>query len=195
MRINKILSIVIAASLAAWSQALPPGVEKKATIAGITEYDYANGLRVLLFPDPSSPKVTVNMTYLVGSRFEGYGETGMAHLLEHMNFIETTNGRSVKKELTDHGRRRQPEVGTRPRSGSHGQHAHRKAVVGYGNDGGPQRIRAWRKQSGEGSGRTRDCDRLPLAQLREGGDRFARRYRKGAHRQAGCVLQEVLSAR
>src|SRR5579862_4570989 len=103
MRINKILSIVIAASLAAWSQALPPGVEKKATIAGITEYDYANGLRVLLFPDPSSPKVTVNMTYLVGSRFEGYGETGMAHLLEHMNFIETTNGRSVKKELTDHG--------------------------------------------------------------------------------------------
>src|SRR6202167_3742740 len=96
-----LLTIVVAVS--AYSQTLPQGVEKKATIGGITEYDYANGLRVLLFPDPSSPKVTVNMTYLVGSRLEGYGETGMAHLLEHMNFLLTTNGRSIKKELTDHG--------------------------------------------------------------------------------------------
>ena len=58
---------------------------------------------MLLFPDPSNPKVTVNMTYLVGSRFEGYGETGMAHLLEHMNFIRSTHDRDIKKELTDHG--------------------------------------------------------------------------------------------
>jgi zinc protease len=103
MRINKLLPIMAATAVFAFSQTLPQGVEKKATVGGITEYDYANGLRVLLFPDPSSPKVTVNMTYLVGSRFEGYGETGMAHLLEHMNFILTTNGRSIKKELTDHG--------------------------------------------------------------------------------------------
>lgn len=86
-----------------FSQTLPQGVERKATVAGITEYDYPNGLRVLLFPDASSPKVTVNMTYLVGSRFEGYGESGMAHLLEHMNFILSTSGRNIKKELTDHG--------------------------------------------------------------------------------------------
>ncbi len=95
--------MILAAAVSAFSQTLPQGVEKKATVGGITEYDYSNGLRVLLFPDPSSPKVTVNMTYLVGSRFEGYGETGMAHLLEHMNFILTTDGRSIKKELTDHG--------------------------------------------------------------------------------------------
>lgn len=87
----------------AFCQTLPPGVEKKASLGGVTEYDYPNGLRVLLFPDPASPKVTINMTYLVGSRFEGYGETGMAHLLEHMNFIETTNGRQIKKELVDRG--------------------------------------------------------------------------------------------
>src|SRR3954468_12775527 len=43
------------------------------------------------------------MIYLVGSRHEGYGESGMAHLLEHMNFILSTNGRNIKKELTDHG--------------------------------------------------------------------------------------------
>src|SRR3984885_6821349 len=103
MRAPKVLLIVAAVAGSAFSQTLPQGVEKKASVGGITEYDYPNGLRVLLFPDPSSPKVTVNMTYLVGSRFEGYGETGMAHLLEHMNFIQTTNGRSVKKELTDHG--------------------------------------------------------------------------------------------
>src|ERR1700723_3204104 len=103
MRTNKILLIVVAAALPAFSQPLPEGGEKKATLGGITEYDYPNGLRVLLFPDPSSPKVTVNMTYLVGSRFEGYGETGMAHLLEHMNFILSTNGRNIKKELVDHG--------------------------------------------------------------------------------------------
>ena len=103
MRLNQILAMILAAAASAFSQTLPQSVEKKATVGGITEYDYPNGLRVLLFPDPSSPKVTVNMTYLVGSRFEGYGETGMAHLLEHMNFIMSTNGRNIKKELTDHG--------------------------------------------------------------------------------------------
>src|SRR5208337_1742799 len=103
MRMNKVLPILVAAALSAFSQTLPQGVEKKATVGGITEYDYANGLRVLLFPDPSSPKLTVNMTYLVGSRFEGYGETGMAHLLEHMNFIQTKTRTNIKKELTDHG--------------------------------------------------------------------------------------------
>ncbi len=104
MRLNCLIPLTLAIS--AFSQTLPQGVEKvekKATLGGITEYDYPNGLRVLLFPDPSSPKVTVNMTYLVGSRFEGYGETGMAHLLEHMNFILSTNGRNIKKELSDHG--------------------------------------------------------------------------------------------
>src|SRR5580704_8987474 len=104
MRINTVLLARAAISaVSAFSQTLPQGVEKKATVGGITEYDYSNGLRVLLFPDASSPKVTVNMTYLVGSRFEGYGESGMAHLLEHMNFILSTNGRNIKKELTDHG--------------------------------------------------------------------------------------------
>ena len=70
-------------------------------MGGITEYDFPNGLKVLLYPDPAEPKITVNVTYLVGSRHEGYGETGMAHLLEHLDFIQTTNGRDIKKEITD----------------------------------------------------------------------------------------------
>src|ERR1700747_2843540 len=103
MRAPKVLSIVAAVAAFSFSQTFTPGGGKKSTVGGITEYDYPNGLRVLLLPDPSNPKVTVNMTYLVGSRFEGYGETGMAHLLEHMNFIRSTHDRDIKKELTDHG--------------------------------------------------------------------------------------------
>src|SRR5579864_9056468 len=86
-----------------FAQSLPPGVAAKASMGGITEYDFPNGLKVLLYPDPASPKVTINVTYLVGSRHEGYGETGMAHLLEHMDFIETTNGRQIKNEIVSKG--------------------------------------------------------------------------------------------
>ena len=94
MRISTFTIVLLATSI--FGQTLPSGVEKKASLGGVTEYDFPNGLRVLLYPDQASPKVTINMTYLVGSRFEGYGETGMAHLLEHMNFILTTGGRSIK---------------------------------------------------------------------------------------------------
>src|SRR6516165_3858031 len=70
--------------------AAPPAVSPKViTIEGITEYRLDNGLQLLLFPDPATPNVTVNLTVLVGSRHEGYGETGMAHLLEHMVFKGT----------------------------------------------------------------------------------------------------------
>jgi zinc protease len=88
---------------AAFSQSLPAGVQKITSVEGITEYSLPNGLHFLLFPDDSKPKVTVSITYMVGSRFEGYGETGMAHLLEHLNFIQTKTRTNIKKELQDHG--------------------------------------------------------------------------------------------
>ena len=97
------LLVVLTLAVPAVCQTLPPGVQKKASVGGITEYEFPNGLRVLLYPDPANPKVTVNMTVLVGSRHEGYGETGMAHLLEHMDFIETTDGRQIKNEIVAHG--------------------------------------------------------------------------------------------
>jgi zinc protease len=83
------------------AQTLPNGVQKITSIEGITEYAFPNGLHVLLFPDSSQPKITVNVTYKVGSRNEGYGETGMAHLLEHMVFKTSKSGRELFKELTD----------------------------------------------------------------------------------------------
>ncbi len=62
--------------------AAPMGITKITSVEGITEYRVdSNGLKVLLFPDASKATTTVNMTYLVGSRMENYGETGMAHLL------------------------------------------------------------------------------------------------------------------
>src|SRR5262245_12212458 len=99
----KHLTLLFLASLTAFAQTLPPGVTKKASVGGISEYQYANGLRVLLYPNPANPKLTINVTYLVGSRHEGYGESGMAHLLEHLNFIETTNGRKIKDEIVSRG--------------------------------------------------------------------------------------------
>ena len=84
-------------------QALPAGITRGASVEGITEYTLQNGLRVLLFPDQSKPTVTVNVTYLVGSRHEGYGETGMAHLLEHLVFKGSTKHTNIPQELTEHG--------------------------------------------------------------------------------------------
>lgn len=77
----------------------------KTSVEGITEYELKNGLRVLLFPDQSKPTITVNITYLVGSRHEGYGETGMAHLLEHLVFKGTPKHPNIPQELTEHGAR------------------------------------------------------------------------------------------
>lgn len=78
---------------------------KVTEIEGISEYLLENGVRVLLFPDESKEVVTVNMTVFVGSRHEGYGEAGMAHLLEHMLFKGTPNHPNVPKELQDRGAR------------------------------------------------------------------------------------------
>ncbi|HEX6991460.1 MAG TPA: hypothetical protein VF151_06235, partial [Gemmatimonadales bacterium] len=76
------LGVLATAPLPASAQkaaAAAPALTAGASVEGIHEYTLPNGLRVLLFPDQSKPTVTVNVTYLVGSRHEGYGETGMAH--------------------------------------------------------------------------------------------------------------------
>ncbi len=80
------------------------GPTKVTSVEGITEYRLDNGLRVLLFPDPTRPKVTVNLTVLVGSRHEGYGETGMAHLLEHMLFKGTPTNPDIPAAMKERGR-------------------------------------------------------------------------------------------
>ena len=95
----------LAAAQAPPAAAMPAGIERVTSVEGITEYRLPNGLRVLLFPDQSKSTITVNATYLVGSKHENYGETGMAHLLEHLLFKGSTRHPNIPKELQDHGSR------------------------------------------------------------------------------------------
>ena len=87
------------------AQATAPRATEIHSVEGITEYSLPNGLRVLLFPDQSKPTVTVNITYLVGSKHEGYGETGMAHLLEHLVFKGTPKHPRIDEEFQKWGAR------------------------------------------------------------------------------------------
>src|ERR1700722_20273992 len=95
----------LSATLFAQTAPLPKGVTRGPSVEGITEYRLDNGLEVLLFPDPSKETITVNMTYLVGSKHENYGETGMAHLLEHMVFKGSPKHTAIPSELSEHGSR------------------------------------------------------------------------------------------
>ena len=104
MRFKTLIAVFVATlalTAATLAETLPQGVQKVISIEGVTEYSFPNGLHVLLFPDNSKPKITVNVVYLVGSRNEGYGETGMAHLLEHMTFKSAKSGRELFKDLTN----------------------------------------------------------------------------------------------
>ncbi len=85
--------------------ALPAAPTKVASVEGIDEYRLASGLQVLLIPDDSKATTTVNLTYRVGSRHENYGETGMAHLLEHMLFKGSTKHPKVWAEFEKRGLR------------------------------------------------------------------------------------------
>jgi zinc protease len=80
-----------------------PAPQLVQTVEGISEYRLDNGLQVLLVPDDSKPTTTVNLTYRVGSRHENYGETGMAHLLEHMLFKGTPKNPTVWAEFSKRG--------------------------------------------------------------------------------------------
>jgi zinc protease len=84
---------------------LPPGVQRVTTVEGVSEYTLPNGLHVLLLQDSSKPTTTVNLTVKVGSRHESYGETGMAHLLEHLMFKGTPRHPEVWSEFTKRGLR------------------------------------------------------------------------------------------
>jgi zinc protease len=60
----------------------------------IAQRTLANGLRVVVSPDPSVPNVTVNLWVNVGSRHEAPGRTGFAHLFEHLMFQGSRNVKS-----------------------------------------------------------------------------------------------------
>jgi zinc protease len=120
MRLNPAAFLVAAAFGSLWGQPVlaqsaaptpapasvltaPAKAQHHTTVEGISEFRLANGMRVLLAPDASKPTTTVNLTYLVGSRHEHYGETGMAHLLEHLVFKGTHSRGNLMEELSKRG--------------------------------------------------------------------------------------------
>lgn len=102
-RSSVLLLAVFIFAQTAIAQTLPKGVTKVTETDGISEYHLQNGLKVLLYPDSAKPTVTVNITYRVGSSYENYGETGMAHLLEHMLFKGTPKHPNLDREFNDRG--------------------------------------------------------------------------------------------
>ena len=188
--------------------ALPSGVQRITTVEGITEYRLDNGLRVLLFRDASKATVTVNMTYLVGSVDESYGETGMAHLLEHMLFKGSPKHPEVFSELQDHGAQfngttawdRTNYFETFDASDANLEWAIDLEADRMVNsfvaqvrprqrdDGRAQRVRVRREQPDARAVPTRAERRLRMARLRQLADRQPQRHRERADRAAAALL-------
>jgi zinc protease len=100
-----VATLMVSASQAAEEPKKSVAPTEVRRIEGVSEYRLPNGLQVLLYPDESSSTVSINVTYKVGSRHESYGETGMAHLLEHMNFKGTPTHTKIMDELSARGGR------------------------------------------------------------------------------------------
>lgn len=101
MDLKKVIMTTVASAVMATTVAAE--LTPQHTVEGISSYVLDNGLQVVLFADQSKPTATVNTTYLVGSRHENYGETGMAHLLEHLMFKGSKNYPDPTKEFTRRG--------------------------------------------------------------------------------------------
>ena len=160
---------------------------------------------VLLFPDASQPKTTVNVTYLVGSRMENYGETGMAHLLEHMMFKGTptrgnlmTGARPARHALQRHDLvrphqlfrdlhrvRREPRLGAGDGSRPHGQLVRRAQGPRHRDDGRAQRDGAQREQRRAHADPAHDW-RRPTTGTTTARTRSARAPTSSTSTSAGC---------
>jgi len=87
-----------------------PGYTFIDEVGGISEYVLkTNGLTVLHKNIPDTEVVTSNITYAVGSRDEANGETGIAHMLEHMLFKPTTQ--DLKKNIDSSAMQLERETG------------------------------------------------------------------------------------
>src|SRR5882672_7066843 len=95
-----VMTLLVANAKITFAQADPKLVT---VVEGLKEYELDNGLRILLIPDASQTNIAINIVYKVGSRHEGYGETGMAHLIEHMLFKQCEKFTDIKKAIADKG--------------------------------------------------------------------------------------------
>jgi len=117
------------------SHAASPGLADR-----VVEQKLANGLTVLMVERHQTPVVSLNMTFRVGGVNEQVGQTGLAHLYEHMAFKGTrTVGtkdyekeRPILEELFRVGtelEQRQREL-ARKNAGKSASHEERTAIEG-----------------------------------------------------------------
>src|SRR3954454_13148495 len=79
--------------------ASPPVLVSRAPLGSMTvsKYRLGNGLEVILAPDPGATSVAYTTWFRVGSRHENAaaGETGLAHLFEHLMFTQTKGAKEA----------------------------------------------------------------------------------------------------
>lgn len=97
MRRLALLTIALAA-LPVLAAATP--WQPEASAGGFSSYRLDNGFRLILAPFPDAAATRIELLVKTGSKHEGYGETGMAHLLEHMLFKGAGQRPDLKRELT-----------------------------------------------------------------------------------------------
>ncbi|HEV2479959.1 MAG TPA: pitrilysin family protein, partial [Puia sp.] len=102
-KITTLSSLAFFVYAAVAQQTAVPAPVYVTSVEGVQEYRLSNGLQILLVPDAANTNVVVNVVYHVGSRYEGYGETGMAHLLEHMMFKPSKKFSSIKQTIANKG--------------------------------------------------------------------------------------------
>lgn len=85
-----------AADTAAVDRAAPGEVRA----GGFSSHVLANGFKIVLAPFPAAASTRIELLVKVGSKHEGAGETGMAHLLEHMLFKSAGQRADLKSDLT-----------------------------------------------------------------------------------------------
>ncbi|UGU14740.1 insulinase family protein [Sinomicrobium kalidii] len=87
---NNVLGLLCFLIIAVAPAQVSDKFKKNKELGGIEEYEYQpNGLKILLLQDNSTPVVTVQVVYHVGSTNEVSGTTGATHLLEHLMFKGT----------------------------------------------------------------------------------------------------------
>ncbi|WP_242183408.1 pitrilysin family protein [Sphingomonas sp. CARO-RG-8B-R24-01] len=92
MRLSRAALLLGAALLpATLAQAQPTAPAPAVKPIAFTERTLANGLRVYAIRDTSTPNVSVQMWYDVGSKDDPAGRSGFAHMFEHLMFKATRN--------------------------------------------------------------------------------------------------------
>jgi zinc protease len=86
-KITAVIALCVAAILGSTLQAAAAGA---AAVAGRTvEARLANGMKVIILENHTTPVATFQIWYRAGSRKEQWGKTGLAHVFEHLMFKGT----------------------------------------------------------------------------------------------------------